>query len=127
MKNLTETLTTFISQITQMERDNTKLNEDIREIEKEKAEGYKTFNTETHILVEREKIEDVLSYLETLEDDCSSAVSDCDSAISYVEDARYGTEEVHNNSSHVLDKFKELLKEEEKIEFEKKAPAKKRV
>ena len=33
---LTETLTSFISQITQMEMDNKKLNEDIRELEKEK-------------------------------------------------------------------------------------------
>ena len=116
MKNLTETLKSFISQIAQMEKDNEWLNEDIKEMEKEKAEGYKTFNTETHILVEREKIEDVLSHLETLEDDCSNAVSECDSAISYMEDAKYGTEEVHNNSSNVLDKFKELLKEEKKEE-----------
>ena len=63
--NLTETLTSFISQITQMEKDNTKLNEDIRAIEKEKEEGYKTFNTETHILVEREKIETILTDLDT--------------------------------------------------------------
>ena len=42
---LTETLTSFISQITQMEMDNKKLNEDIRELEKEKEKGYKSFNT----------------------------------------------------------------------------------
>ena len=120
MKNLTETLTTFISEITQMEKENEKLKEIIQR-------QVKSFDTDTHILVERNKLDDILSYLETLQDDCSSAVSDCDSAISHMEDAKYGTEEVHNNSSHVLDKFKELLKEEEKIEFEKKAPAKKRV
>ena len=44
MQNITENLTKLISQITQMEKDNLKLNEDIRAIEKEKAEGYKTFN-----------------------------------------------------------------------------------
>ena len=117
MKNLTETLKSFISQIAQMEKDNEWLNEDIKEMEKEKAEGYKTFNTETHILVERNKLDDILSYLETLQDDCSSAVSECDRAISYVEDARYNAEEANSNSSHVLDKFRELLKEEKKFKF----------
>ena len=36
MNNITETLTSFISEITQMEMDNKKLNEDIRVLEKEK-------------------------------------------------------------------------------------------
>ena len=36
---LTETLTTFISEITQMELDNKKLNEDLRVLEKEKEKG----------------------------------------------------------------------------------------
>ena len=35
MNNLTETLTGLISNITQMEKDNKKLNDDIRELEKE--------------------------------------------------------------------------------------------
>ena len=63
---LTETLTSFISEITQMERNNTKLNEDIRELEKEKEKGYKSFNTETHVLVERKALLEAIEIAEDL-------------------------------------------------------------
>ena len=72
---LTETLTSFISEITQMERNNTKLNEDIRELEKEKEKGYKSFNTETHVLVERETLSKILTeYVKEEKEDKTPAV-----------------------------------------------------
>ena len=64
--NLTETLTSFISQITQMEKDNKNLNEDIRELEKEKETGYKAFNTTTHVLIKRDDLDDLMTSLDNL-------------------------------------------------------------
>ena len=116
--NLTETLTSFISQITQMEKNNTKLNEDIRAIEKEKEEGYKTFNTETHILVEREKIETILSDLDYLADECSTANSDCESAQSYLEDATYKADECYDKARSLTRELERLIREEEQEETE---------
>ena len=78
--SLTENLTTLISKITQMEKDNTKLNEDIRAIEKEKEEGYKTFNTETHILLKRDDLDELMSNLDTLTCTADDALDEIESA-----------------------------------------------
>ena len=114
--NLTETLTTFISQITQMEKDNKKLNEDIREIEKEKAEGYKTFNTDTHILLEKDKLDEILSNLESLKDESSRADDDCQQAQSHIDDAQYSTRDCYDNAKALKREFQELIREEEEEE-----------
>ena len=122
MKNnhITETLTSFISEITQMEKDNKKLNEDIRELEKEKAEGYKTFNTETHILLEKDKLEEILSDLDTLADNTNDANDECQQAQSYVEEAEYGTKSCYNNARRLTSELEQLIIEEEKEETKKK-------
>ena len=88
MNNITETLTSFISEITQMEMDNKKLNEDIRVLEKEKVEGYKSFNTETHVLVEREVLEKAINIADGMSCDADSIVSYIESAESCISDAR---------------------------------------
>ena len=58
---LKEKLEGLISEFSQMEENNKKLNEDFLAIEKEKKEGYKKFNTETHVLVEREILDDIIN------------------------------------------------------------------
>ena len=52
--SITEKLMGLISEITQLEKDNKTLNEQLLDLEKDKTEGYKSFDTETHILVEKE-------------------------------------------------------------------------
>ena len=110
---LTETLTSFISEITQMERNNAKLNEDIRELEKEKEKGYKSFNTETHVLVERKAL---LEAIEIAEDLSSSAMCTRDyieSAESSINDARYGADDMEMQAKDVMRDLQKLLEEEE--------------
>ena len=114
--NLIETLTSFISEITQMEKDNKKLNEDIRELEKEKAEGYKKFNTDTHILLEKDKLDEILSNLDTLKDESSRADDDCQQAQSHIDDAQYSTRDCYDNAKALKREFQELIREEEKEE-----------
>ena len=99
-----------------MERDNTKLNEDIRAIEKEKAEGYKTFNTETHILVEKDKIEAILEDLDYLKDECRQAHSNCENSQSYLDDASYKADECYDRARSLTRELEQLIKEEEKEE-----------
>ena len=113
MQNITENLTKLISEITQMEMDNKKLNEDIREIEKEKAEAYKKFDTDTHILVERENLESFTDTLDIIISDADSTASDCEEAQSSIDNAKWNAEEVEGNVKDVLNTMEKLLKPKE--------------
>jgi len=110
---LTETLTTFISEITQMEMDNKKLNEDIRELEKEKVKGYKSFNTETHILVERRALKEAIDYADELSSTASYTRDYIESAESSMSDARYNSDEIVDGARGVRRDLEKLLVEEE--------------
>ena len=120
---LTETLTSFISQITQMEMDNKKLNEDIRELEKEKEKGYKSFNTETHILVERETLARILRGADELRSNASYTVDEIVTAERSINDARYNADDVRDNARDLVNKITDLLEEEEEEEPTFKKPA----
>jgi|10_taG_2_1085330.scaffolds.fasta_scaffold60407_3 outer membrane murein-binding lipoprotein Lpp len=128
--SLTENLTTLISKITQMESDNKKLNEDIRAIEKEKEEGYKTFNTDTHILLKRDDLYELMSDIESLESTADTAHDEASSARSYVEEAQYSAGTVRDEANRCFRDLETMLQkaeEESMLEEEKafKAPAKK--
>ena len=110
---LTETLTSFISEITQMERNNLKLNEDIRELEKEKEKGYKSFNTETHILVERKVLDNLLSNVNDLRHNANYTLDEIDTAERSINDARYNADDVIDSSRRLNKAIEELLEEEE--------------
>ena len=103
----------FLSEIEQMEEDNQTLTENLHQLEKEKKEGYKSFNTKTHVLVERKLIDDLGFALE-------EAYSCCDN----VSDEAYSLEnqgnEVRNGAGYARDEvcgaqrlFKKLTPEEE--------------
>ena len=113
MQNITENLTKLISQITQMEKDNLKLNEDIRAIEKEKEEGYKKFDTDTHILVEKEVLNNIVDKMEAIECDSDSSVGYCETIEDEVSNAKYYAEECSREAYNVRDKLQEILKPKE--------------
>ena len=116
--SLTENLTTLISKITQMEKDNTKLNEDIRAIEKEKAEGYKTFNTDTHILLKRDDLDELMSDIESLESTADTACDETSSAQSYVEDAQYSAGTLRDEARRCFRDLESMVVEAEETEKE---------
>ena len=118
MQNLTDTLTTLISEITQMEKDNAKLNEDIRAIEIEKKEGYKKFDTDTHILVERKFLQDISDTAYQVGDDADSSRDDIESAESSISDAEYSVRDARDNARDIYSDIEQLLKVEEKEETE---------
>ena len=110
---LTETLTSFISQITQMEMDNKKLNEDIRELEKEKVEGYKSFNTETHVLVEREALQNAIDVADELSSNAMYTRDYIESAENNINDARYNSDDIVDSARDVRRDLEKLLVEDE--------------
>ena len=116
--NLTETLTSFISQITQMEKDNTKLNEDIRELEKEKEEGYKTFNTTTHVLIKRDDLDDLMTSLDNLTYTTSSSKEEIESAQGRCDDASYTAHNAYDEAKECLRDLESLMANAEETEKE---------
>ena len=110
MQNITENLTKLISEITQMEKDNLKLNEDIRAIEKDKEEAYKKFDTDTHVLVEREMLEGFADALDTIISDADSTASDCEQAQSCVDNAKYYADDLQSNAQELYKSIEAILK-----------------
>ena len=128
MNNLTETLTTLISNVTQMESDNKKLNDDIRELEKEKEAGYKTFNTTTHVLIKRDDLDDLMTSLDNLTYTTSNANDEIQQAQSSAEDAQYSAQNAYDEARECFRDLETLMQkaeEEEEEERAVKAPAKK--
>ena len=74
-KTIKDRFANFLDEIEQMEKDNETLTEDLERLEKEKKEGYKKFNTETHTLLEKEKLKELKWSLEEAYSNCDS-VSD---------------------------------------------------
>ena len=116
--SLTENLTTLISKITQMEKDNTKLNEDIRAIEKEKEEGYKTFNTDTHILLKRDDLDELMSDIESLESTADTARDEASSAQSNAEEAEYSAGTVRDEARRCFRDLESMIVEAKATEKE---------
>ena len=115
---LTETLTSFISEITQMERNNAKLNEDIRELEKEKEKGYKSFNTETHILVEKRVLDNLLREVNHLRHNARYTLDEIDIAERSISDARYNADDVRDSARNLASDIEDLLAEQAEEEEE---------
>ena len=119
--SLTENLTTLISKITQMEKDNIKLNEDIRAIEKEKEEGYKTFNTDTHILLKRDDLDELMSDIESLKSTADNTRDEASSAQSSADEAQYSAQNAYNEARECHRDLESMIlrAEETKKETEK--------
>ena len=118
MNNLTETLTSFISQITQMESDNKKLNEDIRELEKEKEAGNKAFNTTTHILLKRDDLDDLIASLDSLECTADTANDEISSAQSSADEAQYSAQNARDEARSCRRELESMVVEAEETEKE---------
>ena len=120
---LTETLNILDSEITQMELDNKKLNEDLRELEKEKEKGYKSFDTKTHILVKRETLENILGEANNLRSNADYTLEEIETAERSISDARYNADDVRDSARNLECDIEALLIEYVKEEKEDKAPA----
>ena len=113
MAKITEQLTELISEFTQIERDNAKLNEDIQTLEQEKADGYKKFNTATHILIGRKTLENIKGQLEDAKYEADSAEDEASQAYSSAEQASSNASYACDNIRQALSDVEEILEPEE--------------
>ena len=113
MNNVTDSLTKLISEITQIEKNNTTLNEQLLSLEKEKREGYKSFNTETHVLVERKALREVIEYADDLSSNAMYTRDNIESAESNINEARYNSDEIVDGARDVRRDLEKLLVEDE--------------
>ena len=81
MQNITENLTAIISQITAMEKENENL-------KKENEKLLNGFDTDTHILVEKDVLDDLVNKMDTIESDADSSSGYCET----IEDEEKGYE-----------------------------------
>ena len=106
MQNITENLTSVISQITSMEKENEKLKEENEEL-------LSGFNTDTHILVEKGILSDLADKMDTIVSDADSSSSNCERIEDEVSNAKYYADECSNGAYGLRDKLDELLKPKE--------------
>ena len=110
--SIVDSLTKLISEVTQLEQNNKKLNEDMLSLEKEVAEGYKTFNTDTHILVERDVLSGINQDIDEAEGYASYAEDESNSAEGCINEATRNIEQARSYAYDARARLDEILKEE---------------
>ena len=121
MKNVTVELDNIVGcinrmkdDIEQLEQDNKKLNEDLQALDKERDEGYKSFNTDTHILIERDALKSIREDLMEAKSSSSYAIDEASNAESCAEDARGSAELAGDHIRYGVDKIDELIEQADK-------------
>ena len=107
--NLITSIQSYKNEIEQMQTNNTKLNEDILALEKEKKEGYKSFNTETHILVSIEKLNLIKNDLEEARDSANYAYDEAQNAESYANESRDYASNSEDYASNGIDRLNKIM------------------
>ena len=103
MQNITENLTSIISQITAIEKENEKL----KRINKKLLLSY---DTDTHILVEKEVLNNIADKMDTIVSDADSSISNCEVAEDEISNAKYYADECSREAYDVRDELEEILK-----------------
>ena len=101
MKNITENLTNVISEITFMERENEILNQKNKEL----LDG---FDTDTHILLNKDEFNALLDDLDTIVCQCNDVISECETMENSSSEAKYYAEEIEGKAKEVLSTFEEM-------------------
>ena len=121
MKNVTVELDNIVGcinrmkdDIEQLEEDNKKLNEDLQVLEKERDEGYKSFNTDTHILIERDALKSIREDLMEAKSSSSYALDEAGQAESCAEDAKGSAELAEDHIRYGMDKIDEVIEQADK-------------
>ena len=124
LKRAVEQIQKLESDVEQTQKDNDTLTEDIQKLEIEQREGYKSFNTDTHILMERVEISKMIDKLESIGDEADSAADSAHQAVSDIENIDYYNAEsaadaaktIMHDAQNLTDTLQDLLtpKTEEK-------------
>jgi len=118
--SIVEKLTGLISEITQLEKDNKTLNEQLLVLESDKSEGYKSFNTESHILLKREDLDDLISALDNLECTSDNTKDEIESAQSRCDDASYTARNAYDEARECRKDLENIIANADKKDEEDK-------
>tara|TARA_R100001463_G_scaffold38798_6_gene83277 strand:- start:150 stop:533 length:384 start_codon:yes stop_codon:yes gene_type:complete len=114
LDNLVLTIQKYRDEVEQVEKNNNKLNDDLEALEKEKDEGYKSFNTDTHILIERDVLTSIKEDLVEAKSSASYAVDEANSAESCAEEAKGSAELAEDHCRYAMDKIDETIQQADK-------------
>ena len=104
----------FRDEIVQIKNDNKKLNDDIQALEKEKELGYNSFNTETHILVSKDSLNEIREDLEEARSSASYASDEASTAKSCADESESSADSAMEYARYGKDKIDEIFREAEK-------------
>ena len=91
-----------------------KVQEENKYLQKLIDEGFKTFNTDTHCLIEREKLYEMINSLEEIS--TYDIEDNIGTARSYCEDAEYGISDISTYRDDVIKQVEKILNDTEVIE-----------
>ena len=114
LDNLVSRIQQYRDEIEQVEKDNNKLNEDLQALEKERDEGYKSFNTDTHILIERDVLQSIRDDLQEAKTSANYAVDEAGTAQSCAEEAKGSAELAEDHCRYAMDKIDETIQQADK-------------
>lgn len=114
LDNLVSRIQQYRDEIEQVEKDNNKLNEDLQALEKERDEGYKSFNTDTHILIERDVLQSIRDDLQEAKTSANYAVDEAGTAQSCAEEAKGSAELAEDHCRYAMDKIDETIEQADK-------------
>lgn len=114
LDNLVSTIQQYRDEIEQVEKNNKKLNEDLQALEKERDKGYKSFNTDTHILIERDVLKSIKEDLQEAKTSASYAIDEANSAESCAEEAKGSAELAEDHCRYAMDKIDETIEQADK-------------
>ena len=90
------------------------LEKENKELQKLVDEGFKSFNTDTHCLLERDKLEDIISSLDDVNTyDIESEISNARSSI---EEAEYSLDSITSDRAEAVRVIEKILKDTEVVE-----------
>tara|TARA_R110002096_G_scaffold409948_1_gene609445 strand:- start:1141 stop:1518 length:378 start_codon:yes stop_codon:yes gene_type:complete len=114
--NASDEILQIKSEVEQMVKDNEKLNDDIQRLEKEQAEGWLKFNTETHFLMEKEELTNILDKLDDAKYEAESAEDEAGSARDSADNASYSANSVRESCQNIRANLEDLMPSEEEEE-----------
>ena len=114
LDNLVLTIQKYRDEVEQVEKNNNKLNEDLQALEKERDEGYESFNTDTHILIERDVLTSIRDDLQEAKTSANYAVDEANSAESCAEEAKGSAELAEDHCRYAMDKIDETIQQADK-------------
>ena len=114
LDSLVSRIRKYRDDVEQVEKDNKKLNEDLQALEKERDKGYKSFNTDTHILIERDVLQSIKEDLEEAKSSSSYALDEARGAVSCAEDAGGSAELAEDHCRYAMAKIDETIEQANK-------------